>query len=433
MLNNRVLVYKSEIDLSFIQIIPGDWVVIKPNFVTEHKENDSLEWRSVITNPEIIRTTCEYVAEHLCGKGKITICDAPQTDSSFTNIINKLGLYEIASECSKRFSISVDIIDLRNEEWVNEQGIITQRNKRQGDPNGSIVFNLGRDSLFFGFKGEGRYYGADYDSTVVNQHHQGETQEYLLCATPILADVFINLPKMKTHKKSGVTLNLKNVVGINAEKNWLPHHSDGSPSIGGDQFPDYSLKRRFEQQAVKLVRTLSLNVPYIGPKISQELRKAGILAFGDGSKVIRSGNWYGNDTVWRMVLDLNRCLLYGNQDGSLRTSPKRYYCLIDGIIGMEGSGPMQGTPVQSNIIIGGIDPVVTDMVAARVMGFDWRKIPMIREAFNLKKLPLTNVLPSEVMVTSDVPGWNGRFLDIENNTFLNFKPHYGWSGNIEYE
>jgi hypothetical protein len=39
---------------------------------------------------------------------------------------------------------------------------------------------------------------------------------------------------------------------------------------------------------------------------------------GETGKVIRSGNWHGNDTIWRMILDLNKILLYGNPDGTMR-------------------------------------------------------------------------------------------------------------------
>ena len=45
------------------------------------------------------------------------------------------------------------------------------------------------------------YFGADSNYEELNKHHQGTIQEYLLCATPIMADVVISLPKMKTHKK----------------------------------------------------------------------------------------------------------------------------------------------------------------------------------------------------------------------------------------
>jgi hypothetical protein len=40
----------------------------------------------------------------------------------------------------------------------------------------------------------------------------------------------------------GMTCALKNLVGINANKNWLPHHTEGTPEQGGDQFPAGTLK-----------------------------------------------------------------------------------------------------------------------------------------------------------------------------------------------
>ena len=172
----------------------------------------------------------------------------------------------------------------------------------------------------------------------------------------------------------------------------------------------------------------------MGPKIAIRLRSAGTAVFGHGSTVIRSGNWYGNDTTWRMALDLNRCLLFGNRDGTIRRSePKRYYCLVDGIVGMEGMGPMQGDRVESGVVIGGTDPVTVDMVAARLMGFDWRKLPIIREAYNLKSMPITPWRPEDVIVSSDVSDWDGAYLDIEGHEFLSFKPHFGWAGKIEFK
>jgi uncharacterized protein (DUF362 family) len=429
----NILVSHSNIDIGFIGIKPGDWVVIKPNLIKESKENNEREWDSVITSTKIIELVCEDVCRKLKSKGKVTICDAPQTDSSFKEITKRLDLYGIADRCSSKFGVKIEILDLRNEEWTNEKGIITKRRKLTGDPMGAIVFNLGKESLMYGCLGEGRYYGADYDQRIVNSHHYRDTQEYLICATPIAADVFISLSKLKTHKKSGVTLSLKNVVGINADKNWLPHHTEGTALNGGDEYPDIGIREKIEKSAVNLARYLALKNANIGPRISKVLRRAGTAAFGEGSKVIRSGNWYGNDTVWRMVLDLNRCLLYGNPDGTLRSgNPKRYYSVIDGIIGMEGNGPMQGDRVESNVVIGGTDPVAVDMVAARVMGFDWRKIPVIREAFKLTCYPITSSRPDDVHVVSDVAEWNGRFLDIEHREFLRFRPHFGWAGHIEY-
>jgi uncharacterized protein (DUF362 family) len=432
---SKMTVYLSRgrLQLDFIEIKCGDHVVIKPNLVKETNLAHFGEWESVITSGWLIETVCEYVAGKLSSLGRLTICDAPQTDSSFTKIDQLLGLSEIAARVAKKSGVRVDVLDLRNEEWLSVEEVIVQRTGLAGDPAGAVAFDLADHSLFYQHSGEGRYYGADYDAGVVNDHHRGKKQEYLVCGTPIKADVFINMPKLKTHKKTGVTLNLKNLVGINADKNWLPHHTDGSPADGGDQFPDLTLKRRWEQRAVGFARSVALSCPGVGGFAARKLRKAGKGVFGD-TGVIRSGNWHGNDTTWRMVLDLNRCLLYGNPDGSLRQdSPKRYYSVVDGLVGMEGNGPMHGTPIESGVVIGGTDPVAVDMVAARVMGFDWRKIPVIREAFAPRRLPITAVRPEDVEIVSDEPLWQGRFLDVEKARFLQFKPHFGWKGHIEYE
>jgi uncharacterized protein (DUF362 family) len=55
--------------------------------------------------------------------------------------------------------------------------------------------------------------------------------------------------------------------------------------------------------------------------------------------------------------------------------------VIDGFVGMEGSGPINGTPVQMNLIIAGTDPVATDATACRVMGFNPYEIKHIRKAY----------------------------------------------------
>ena len=218
-MTSDVFINRNTIPLDFMDIKKDDWVVIKPNLVKESKETDPEEWESVITSPALIGKVVVFVCKALQGTGKITICDAPQTDSSFSKIAEILGLFKIAENMQEKYGTPIEVIDLRNEEWTNQGGVITHRKKLSGDPNGAIAFNLGKDSLFYGHKGEGHYYGADYDYRTLNSHHHGKIHEYLICATPILADVFINLPKLKTHKKTGVTLSLKNLVGINADKN----------------------------------------------------------------------------------------------------------------------------------------------------------------------------------------------------------------------
>ena len=56
------------------------------------------------------------------------------------------------------------------------------------------------------------------------------------------------------------------------------------------------------------------------------------------------------------------------------------YAVVDGIVGMEGNGPISGTPVPMGVLVFGDDPVATDAVAATLMGFDPDRVSYLREA-----------------------------------------------------
>ena len=51
-----------------------------------------------------------------------------------------------------------------------------------------------------------------------------------------------------------------------------------------------------------------------------------------------------------------------------------HYAVIDGVIGMEGDGPIMGTAKQVGAVLMGKNLLATDSTAARIMGFDPRKI-----------------------------------------------------------
>jgi len=65
----------------------------------------------------------------------------------------------------------------------------------------------------------------------------------------------------------------------------------------------------------------------------------------------------------------------------INTVLKPALTVIDGFVGMEGEGPINGTPVQMDLIIAGTDPVATDATAARIMGFNPYEIKHIRKAY----------------------------------------------------
>jgi uncharacterized protein (DUF362 family) len=54
--------------------------------------------------------------------------------------------------------------------------------------------------------------------------------------------------------------------------------------------------------------------------------------------------------------------------------------IVDGIVGMEGNGPISGTPVRAGVLVFGNDPVATDVTAAGLMGIDPERVPYLVEA-----------------------------------------------------
>ena len=56
------------------------------------------------------------------------------------------------------------------------------------------------------------------------------------------------------------------------------------------------------------------------------------------------------------------------------------YQIVDGIVAMEGNGPIQGTPKDMGVLVFGTDMVATDATAARLMGFDPERLGYLREA-----------------------------------------------------
>ena len=412
---------------------PHDRVVLKPNWVKEHDERHPGpgQWEHVVTHPAVIEAVIRWAGTQLAGSGSITVCDAPQTDSSFAALNQYCGLDEMVDRCRRDFpGTTIKLLDLRPEEWHAVDGVTVSKTQLTGDPAGDTFVGLNDASEFVGFHGNGRLFGASFNMAETNERHSGERHEYMLCRTPMDADVLINLPKLKTHKKVGVTCALKNLVGINANKNWLPHHTEGTPDLGGDQFRASTSKARLEHSWMGRAKRIVNGRPLLS-RLFVPLKKMGRLFFGDTQKVVRSGNWHGNDTCWRMVLDLNKCLYDFDGAGLPRKKPLRYLAVVDGIIGGEGNGPMSPDAKPCGVILAGTHPAAVDMAAATLMGFDWQKLRLLKNSFEIQKRNFIPFPPSDISLVSNNPEWDGPLVQAGGR--FAFKPHFGWVGAIERE
>lgn len=414
--------------LADIQKVP--LIVVKPNWVQEAHECDDQIWEPMITHPQVLLSILEYLAERVQGAATICVCDAPHTYADFSAIVARGGFFDQFSALAKKHpSIKFELQDLRREVWSRKEEVVVERRKNVEDLRGYVKVNLGQHSLFTGHVGAGHYYGADYDSEEVNRHHCGDVQEYLIAGTPMVCDLFINVPKMKTHKKTGITCCLKNLVGINGDKNWLPHHTEGSRSCRGDEFPEVSMRNRLEAQSKKIGKRIALTLPILGTWLYRKMRNAGKQILGDSETVIRNGNWSGNDTCWRMALDLNRALLYANPDGMWRDRfhSKAYLAIVDGIIGGEGNGPLCPESVNSNVLVSGTNPAEVDAVVAKLMGFDPKRIPIIKHAFDTHNWPIATNKMDEITVSDGRVGRELKLAEVLPAMKGGFKPHFGWT------
>lgn len=61
---------------------------------------------------------------------------------------------------------------------------------------------------------------------------------------------------------------------------------------------------------------------------------------------------------------------------------KPQFAIVDGIVGMEGDGPIMGTPKQVGVLVMGRNPAAVDATCCRIMGIDPNKISYLSRADN---------------------------------------------------
>jgi uncharacterized protein (DUF362 family) len=412
----------------------GGRIVLKPNFIRHWNPFEQGSVESVITHGAVVRAVADYAFLAAGAEGSVAIAESPQQDCDFARIREIVGLDAIVRYYEETLARELEVIDLRRETVIFRDGIIVERRALPGDPAGYRAVDLGTRS-FFADSGldPTRFRGADYDPSVTATHHQGGRNAYLLSETVLSADLVVNLPKLKTHKKTGVTLALKNLVGINGDKNWLPHHSVGSPAEGGDEFPGERSIDRLRSLATEWARPLLRRGVGLGFfRLARRFESA-----TRGDAFLRSGNWYGNRTTWRMCCDLNRCLYYSDARGLHLDAPapvRTVLTLIDGVVAGEGEGPLAPRDVPLGAIVAATDPIAADLVAVRLMGFDERKLPKLFEPMRDAGPRITAVRDAADVSVGEVAhgGSEVRRLGLDDlRSTRTFVPHPGWAGHVE--
>jgi hypothetical protein len=255
------------------------------------------------------------------------------------------------------------------------------------------------------------------------------------------ADVVISVPKLKTHKKVGVTMNIKGLVGACTNKNLIVHYSLGRSAEGGDQYPP----GHFTPMEEKIIRTERWMYDAFLAKRSRPLEYVHrsiywlhgrfIKPLGIGvpkeKRLLDVGNWHGNDSAWRMCVDLLKIILFADKSGKMQESPqRRLFSVIDGVIGGENKGPLEPDPNASGLLIGGENYLAADIVGTRLMGFDPEKIKTLSHLIGERRRDIGVRNYDDIKVVSNADEYENCLVDVENR-FCNFRPYPGWIGNIE--
>ena len=344
-------------------------VFIKPNWVASRwrascDHTDTIY--SVITHPNVIEAVADRVALALNGKGRIIIGDNPSIDADFNELMELTGIKHL----EKKYSVPCEIIDMRPLVCTDLQnyGQLHKMKKCDGDPRGSVEVNLGSESLLYDVDPT-LFRGVFNEREETVKSHTGDTQLYTYGRSLYDADVYISIPKLKTHQKVGATLNLKGLVGSITQKNQLVHWRVGTPETGGDEYPT--------QEALEAAKN---------------------------AKVTHRGAWPGNDTIWRMVVDLYQGML---------KKDRIYFSVIDGIIAGEGKGPFCPHSKDAGILVAGDNLLSTDIVAARLMGLNPQKIKYMSYFIDNGDIDLKDIYVVSSIYENDIFDDNSKYLDFK--------------------
>jgi uncharacterized protein (DUF362 family) len=359
-------------------IFRGKKILVKPNWVWHnHKPDDEICLR---THHRFLLAAVEIIAE--MKPASILIGDAPIQGCEWDKVadpdfLEKMGIL------SQTFSVQVRIQDFRRVTFNPDKN--NPVNDRR-DISNYIVFDLEEKSFLEPISKENPVFRVtSYNPDKLAMVHRPGMHKYCIAREVFESDVILSMPKLKTHQKTGITGAMKNIVGVNGDKDYLPHHRIGGDKNGGDCYPGKNILRSWAEKALDNAnRNQGKRAYWFWYRASRICWKLSMPS--DVHHI--SASWHGNDTCWRMVRDLNWIALYGKMDGSLSgTVEREVYSLCDGIIGGQGDGPLYPDPLPLGLIAFTNNSRMNDRCILTLMGFDPEKIRLVASRDPLHPVP----------------------------------------------
>lgn len=404
-------------------------VLIKPNLVRHiNPAEDDMQrgMECLITHPSIVRCIFDYVYIALKGKGKIVIADAPVQNCDFEKMLDNSGygsLFEYFKTLETK-EIKIEIGDLR-ETKMSEDSLYQRQTDEKDFHWTSRVVDIKEKSNFMTVSNKRKFRVTCYHGGDTVKHHTNGRNEYCISDVALKADVIINLVKPKSHRIAGYTAALKNVIGINSRKEYLPHHMKGSVANGGDEYQHSHILLKYINSTGNDIKNWALRnkMVHLTKTMNQFCRITGKKLDSLENNRKKFGMWSGNDTIWRTILDVNYIVRYCDKEGMLHNEPQRKILHIgDMIVCGEKEGPLRPNYKYVGGILFSENAVEFDVCTTRLMGFDYQKIPTLKNAILDRRLYLGKV--EEIYMRSNEKTFNGYVFDMEEN--FHFCPTEGW-------
>jgi uncharacterized protein (DUF362 family) len=357
-------------------IRPGDRVFVLCNFVYHRRPRETeAAFQAKIAHGSVLRALVDYVLIAAGPAGRVAFGNAPLQSCRWDDVLAQTGARAVL-EFYRRAGAPVAAADLRFEITDRDPwGRVRTRTVR--DPETPTVeIDLGRSSLLGAPElAAGRFRVSDYHPDRTEAFHHDGSHRYVMHRAVLDADVVISLPKLKTHEKVGITCAVKGFVGAVARKDCLAHHRFGDPGHGGDEYPGrYAFLRPLSRYHDWVNRRPDRSaaqgaLQVVDRQVRRALRRLGVPG---------AGAWHGNDTAWRMAVDLARVVHYADAEGRLHDTPRRrHLVLIDGIVAGEGNGPLAPRAAPAGVLVLSDGVLDADRAACRLMGFEPGEVPTI--------------------------------------------------------
>lgn len=334
----------------------GDTVVVKPNWGTQYL------FPLPVTHPSVIVPIIEYAVK--AGASRVVIAEGPMTlyrSQKYFWGPAFINAYNLVKELKRRHSgVEFRFQDANDDQfyWValeDASAFSEIYSEADLDHDGHTGFLR---NMFFNVPDCTGYNPGKYRIGL-----------YAVARSFLDADVFISVPKLKTHGWSGITAALKNHMGttLRTTSQYMPE----STMLEYQKHPDFASYRESPLRDVPHYKT----------------------EYWDGKGFVkRKLIGYENDVLWRSLGDLNRAARYADKTGKMHDSfQRRYLTVVDAVISTDRGGPTSPSTVATSAIVAGFDPVAVDSVCLRMMNWNYERIRLVKNVNEFKTYPVGSI------------------------------------------